>query len=418
MRPHIALLMMVKNEHKRLHVSLQSVVGIVSSVVLYDTGSTDNTIQIATDFCKQHNIPLRLKQGTFVDFSTSRNVSLDFADTFDDIDFLLLLDCNDELRGGNHLINFCNDMLTKEHTGFLVCQHWFSGTNDQYFNIRLVKARKGWRYFGSVHEYMKDTSSSTNEPSFPVVRMPECIVLYQDRTKDDDKSQKRFLRDKELLLQDYKKDPTNTRTVFYLAQTCSCLQHHEDAYYYSRIRCEMGGFEEERFHSFMRCGNESVDLKHDWYDSMKWYIKAYEHSNRVEPLVKLANYYRDQKLWHLASLYCERACKLSYPTDCILFVNKLDYEYNRWHLMGIIGYYANNHELGQFACKKAIEYGLHKEVDEKNLSFYTNQPKPIETKKQFVEKTISELRTKYPTLTPNKLEKKAEMLWKLSKSKK
>ena len=87
---HIAVLMMVKNEHKRLHVSLESIKNVADSLVLYDTGSTDDTIEIAQKFCQKHNIPLRLKQGEFVDFSLSRNVSLDFADTFDDIDFIVL----------------------------------------------------------------------------------------------------------------------------------------------------------------------------------------------------------------------------------------------------------------------------------------------------------------------------------------
>ena len=36
----------------------------------------------------------------------------------------------------------------------------------------------------------------------PVIKIPDNIVLYQDRTQDDDKSFKRFTRDKELLLKE------------------------------------------------------------------------------------------------------------------------------------------------------------------------------------------------------------------------
>ena len=57
---HIALLMMVKNEHKRLYVTLNSVLGYVDSIVMYDTGSEDNTIEIASSFCKKNNITFRL----------------------------------------------------------------------------------------------------------------------------------------------------------------------------------------------------------------------------------------------------------------------------------------------------------------------------------------------------------------------
>ena len=71
---HIALLMMLKNEEKRLHVSLESVVGVVDSLIIYDTGSTDRTISILKEFSEKNSIPLRLKEGEFVNFSESRNV--------------------------------------------------------------------------------------------------------------------------------------------------------------------------------------------------------------------------------------------------------------------------------------------------------------------------------------------------------
>ena len=96
---HVALLMMVKNETKRLLVSLESTIGYVNSIVIYDTGSTDDTIEILQKFSAKYKIPLRLKQGEFENFATSRNIALDFADTFDDIDYLLLMDTNDEIRG-------------------------------------------------------------------------------------------------------------------------------------------------------------------------------------------------------------------------------------------------------------------------------------------------------------------------------
>jgi glycosyltransferase involved in cell wall biosynthesis len=75
--PHIALLMMVKNENKRLYVSLESTIGYIDSMVIYDTGSTDNTIDICKRHAKKYNIPLRLKEGEFENFSVSRNVSLE-----------------------------------------------------------------------------------------------------------------------------------------------------------------------------------------------------------------------------------------------------------------------------------------------------------------------------------------------------
>jgi glycosyltransferase involved in cell wall biosynthesis len=250
---------MCKNETKRFHVTLNSIIGYAHSLVVYDTGSTDDTIEIAEKFSRLNNIPLHLKRGEFIDFSTSRNVSLDFIDTFLEIDYILLLDVNDELRNGDKLIEYCTEHLNSPSTGFLICQQWQTGSLDKYYNMRLVKARSGWRYFGKVHEWMKNTSFEEGKGPI-VLRAPDNIILYQDRTKDDNKSSKRFLRDKILLTEEHRQNQYESRTLFYLAQTCSCLNQHEESIYYYKLRLNVEGFQEERFHSFLRIGDISLSL--------------------------------------------------------------------------------------------------------------------------------------------------------------
>lgn len=362
--PHIALLIMMKNEEQQLHISLESIIGYVDSIIAYDTGSTDNTLQILKDFTEKHKIPLRLKQGKFVNFSVSRNISLDFADSFTDIDFLLLLDVNDELKGGEKLRKFALEQIKTENSAYLMCQHWWSGRYDKYFNIRFIKPRKGWRYKGSVHEFMFNIKEKRS-----LYRMSDDIILYQDRTKDN-KSVKRFSTDKVLLLEDYKKDPTDTRVIFYLAQTCICLNQLEDAFNYYKLRSELDGFQEEKFHSYLNCGKISEKLNHDWHVSLSYYMKAVEHSERVEPLIKLAEHYYRVKKWNLAYMFSHLACSLKYPEKSILFVDKTAYDYTRWHIMGIVAYYYGKYEEGKIACQKAIKAGLNIELDKSNFEFY------------------------------------------------
>lgn len=438
---HIAVLLMVKNEKKRLHISLESVVGFADSLVIFDTGSTDNTIQICKDFCERTKIPLRLKEGGFVNFSVSRNESLDFADSFEDIDYLLLLDTNDELKNGSQLRKCAEEYVNNPSSGFLLCQEWFSGSYDKYFNVRFIKAHQKWRYIGSVHEYIKTFDEENDK--HPIVKLPDSIVLYQDRTQDDDKSGKRFHRDKELLYEDYKKDPTEPRTVFYLAQTCSCLNQIDDALFYYKIRSTLDGFQEEKFHAYLRSGELSQKLGHDWYDSFVWYMKAFEHSQRVEPLLFISIYYINIKMWVLAYTYLKLACNLPYPKECILFVNKNDYDYKRWHLMGIVAYYVGQYIDGKNACLIAIDYckksndaRINNDLDEKNLNFYLEKeiemtgrgqptpaaasssaaaaiiPKQFQTRKQFVDEKTAEIMKEHPNLTPKQVFTRANMLWK------
>jgi glycosyltransferase involved in cell wall biosynthesis len=421
---HIAVLMMVKNEKKRLHVTLNSIKDFADSLIIFDTGSTDETIQILKDFSNTSGIPLRLKEGEFVDFSTSRNISLDFADTFEDVNFILLLDTNDELKGGDELRKFAISEINTETTAYLVAQEWWSGQYDKYYNMRFIKARKGWRYKGVVHEWLKNTKEEEEGKGTNVIRISSDIKLYQDRTQDDDKSSKRFIRDKKLLLDELKVDPLEPRTLFYLAQTFSCLREFEDSFYYYKIRSTVEGFQEEKFHAYFRAGELAEILKHDWYDCMSWYMKAFEHSQRAEPLVKIAEYYRKKNNWILSFTFADLACKLTYPEYCILFVDKKTYDYTRWHLLGIVGYYAGFYKEGkiacEIACKSGIEYGINCDIDNNNLKFYQEKEKEKEkekiiqcvTKKDYINLQMQQLSSENSKFSKKQLETKAKNLWK------
>lgn len=428
-KPHIALVMMHKQEEARMHVSLDSTVGHVDSCIMYDTGSTDNTIDIVKKHCEKHKINLYMIKGDFVNFCVSRNVVLEYADTISGIDFLLLMDVNDELRNGEKLRKFAEAQLKTKNNGYLICQHWWSGQYDKYFNMRFVKAQTGWRYKGSVHEWMYNINAKKDEKP-QVLRIPDDIVLYQDRTKDNNKSSKRFKRDRELLLADYKKNPTEPRTLFYLAQTCSCLNYNEEAYYYYKLRTELEGFQEEKFHAYLRCGDLCQKLDQSWGNSLEWYMKSLEHSARVEALIKLANHYKDEKKWLIAFMYIQTACVLKYPEHCILFVDKHAYDYTRWHLMGIIGYYCGQYKLGKEGCVNAIKCGLNSELDKNNLKFYEDKEKELVnkinstsidakkqplTKKQFLNQKINELKIKNKNITNKKAKTLALSQWKTNK---
>lgn len=369
---------MVKNEEKRIQTTLNTFINIIDSLVIYDTGSTDSTLNIIKQFTVQNNIPFRLLTGEFINFATSRNKSLDFADTFQDIDFLLLMDCNDELHGGIELRQFCKTQLKTLETAWLMKQEWYSGTYDTYYNIRLIKPRNNWRYKGVVHEWIQ----KINDVDVQISRkVPNCKI-FQDRTQDDDKSKKRFSKDRELLLKEYEKEPTDSRTVFYLAQTCGCLGLIDEAYKYYSIRSEMeNGFYEEVFHSFLRMGD--IKSKSEWYEAYINYMKAFEHSCRVEPLICISEYYREKKNWFLSYHFAMMACELDYPHHAILFVDNFKYEYLRYHLLGIVAFYCGKFKEGYEACKKAISV-RSLQIDKDNIKFYENILFPEEKVKKLL----------------------------------
>jgi hypothetical protein len=369
--PHISAVLMVKDEKDRIEYTLKSVLGIIKSVIIYDTGSTDNTIELITNFCNKHSLPLHLKQGIFADFSTSRNVLLDFLDEFTEVDYALLLDVNDELRNGNVLLKFAKDKLSEKGSAYYIYQEWKFGRVDKYLNIRLIKPRKGWRYKAVVHEYI---DNDINEEEKKLVgKCPDEVILFQDRIADNNKSGPRFKRDKELLYKEYLKNPNDSRTLFYLAQTCACLEQYDESYYYYKLRSYKDDFMEEKYISYYKLGKFSQILGHDWKDSLGWYMKAFETLKRAEPLCDIADYYFKKKDWISAWMFISMACNLSYPENCLLFVDKWVYDYQRWHLMGIIGFYVQEYKKGKEGCEKAIAYGDNIELNKSNLKFYTDK---------------------------------------------
>jgi len=370
---HIACLMMLKNEEKRLRVTLASLRSCIDSLIIYDTGSTDSTLDILREFNQQTNIPLHLKQGEFVNFCTSRNISLDFADTIEGVDFLLLLDCNDEIKNHKHLRTFLKKQPVSK-TAWLVKQSWYHGTTIEYYNIRLIRPKQQWRYQGVVHEWIQ---KQDGKDIYIDDKLPE-VVIYQDRTLDDDKTGKRFHRDKELLMDEHERNPTDARTVFYLAQTLSCLGELKEAYEYYKKRSVMEGFIEEQFQSYLRMGELVKKLlpggHKDFNEGVMthWFLKAFEHTPRVEPLLELGEHYRMKQNWHMAYMFASMACSLP-PTNCILFVDEKDYTYKRYHLLGIVAWYACQYEVGYNACLQALKNGSNptfKEIDQQNLKFY------------------------------------------------
>ena len=363
---------MVRNEECSILDTINSCIGVVNSIYVYDTGSTDNTLDLVRTFEEEHkDISIYIIEGEFVDFSTSRNFLLNVMDENETIDYILMLDSNDILKGGDKLLAILEN--TKENA-FLVRQEWnYGNRKDLYFNVRLIKAREGWRYKGVVHEYISQEKGSNKRDKI----MDNDIVIYQNRTINSGSSSERHKRDYDMLLKEYEKNKTDSRTVYYLAQTCLALNKIDEAYKYYSIRTELVGFYEEVFSSQMACGDLAIKMGLDEMTIIDWYFKAIKHMpNRAEPYTKLASYYLFQDKKHpqyaLAHMFIKSAVRLEYPKDVILWVDNDIYEYKRYHIAGIVCYYMGDYEDGYKYCN--IAYDKKKlDIDKNNKSFYNDK---------------------------------------------
>jgi len=103
----LCLNMIVKNESKIILRLLNSVVDIIDSYVVCDTGSTDDTPILIKTFFQMKNKPGIVFHEPFVNFCHNRNVSLQKCKEVN-ADYILLLDADMILD----VKTFTKDMLT------------------------------------------------------------------------------------------------------------------------------------------------------------------------------------------------------------------------------------------------------------------------------------------------------------------
>jgi tetratricopeptide (TPR) repeat protein len=373
---NIGLVMMVKDEEQRITVTLDSIKNIIHTVFIYDTGSTDNTVEVIRTYCEKNNMPLYLWEGEFEDFATSRNFILETVDNMVlleqlNIQFLLLLDGNDEVVRSDKLLEFCKTWKPNEtNISSWHLQLSWKVSEKHTTNLssnRLIRPLRGWRYVGVVHEYLTNSKGDT---STTVLTDPlNQVVIFQEREFDCLKSAKRYHRDKEMLLNAYWKEPQNERTVFYLANTLFNLCEFREALRFYEMRTEMKPyFKEEIYEAFYRIGEIEMMFQ-NYAVAITAFLKAFEMFPRIEALVEIGKHYDSKKAYALAYTFFSTACDLELPSNSILFVKEHMYTYDRYHYLGRVAFYVGQKHKGKWACEKAISArGL--QIDKDNLQFY------------------------------------------------
>ena len=97
--PTLCLNMIVKNESKIITRLFDSVVTIIDSYCICDTGSTDDTVQIIRDYFSKKNIPGLIIFEPFKHFCHNRNFALHSALGLSD--YILVMDADMTLEINN-----------------------------------------------------------------------------------------------------------------------------------------------------------------------------------------------------------------------------------------------------------------------------------------------------------------------------
>lgn len=330
----ICLNMIVKNESDVICRCLESVKPLIDYWVIVDTGSTDGTQQMIKDFMK--DVPGELYECPWVNFSYNRNQALKFASG--KADYLLFID------GDNKLVfnkNFKLPFLNKD-IYYIRCE-----SNGVIHNqIQLVKSNLNWEWKGVLYE----TIESPQAKSYGLIKgVMNVLGSDGDRSKDPEK----FLNDARILEKALQKNPENSRYVFYLAQSYKEAGDYAQALKYYQKRIEMaGGEEEEIFYSILQTGFLQELLNMTAGTIISSYNKAYLlRPNRVEPLYRLASFYRKMGNYEAAYQAALQGLSISFPEKDMLYVDKWVYDYGLLLEFSIIASALDKPREAMAACR-------------------------------------------------------------------
>lgn len=209
-RPYQSLstIMMVRNEENYLFKCLNSVKSISDEIIIVDTGSTDHTKYIASQFTdKVYDLKWEEEDGVG-SFERARNYGLDKATG----DFILYIDADEELMNGQYLM----DMLRTEYVhSFMILQHQITANEikapDQIPN-RLFRKDK-FRFYGIIHELPKQSINEDND--ICELLLPQEIRLDHYGYMSNQVNMAKLYRNHELLLKHIKKYPDQPDGKYY-----------------------------------------------------------------------------------------------------------------------------------------------------------------------------------------------------------
>ncbi|MFN8577905.1 MAG: glycosyltransferase [Candidatus Sericytochromatia bacterium] len=145
MKPTLSVCSIVKNESSNIIKMLESIIDFVDEIIITDTGSTDNTIELI----KKYNVKV-FQYNWDNNFSNARNFCISNATK----DWILSLDADEELMVNNK--DFKDNLKLKDHVYMINIKNVINN-GDEIINCHSTKLFpnfQDFKFFGAVHEYI------------------------------------------------------------------------------------------------------------------------------------------------------------------------------------------------------------------------------------------------------------------------
>lgn len=389
----------VKNEEHVIVRMMKNVAHLIDAYAIVDTGSTDNTIQLITDFMKSRNIPGSVVSRPWKDFGYNRTEAIRHGEKvtselspssvpkgpltkeewetigtspdsvtwyllFMDADNLLRTDADPSGEKQGYSFNVQQLMLDAYMIDMVQASVRYSYT----WLIRLDPlGRRKWKWYGPLHEYVAPEGWSMKGGKL----LGGFIISGREGARNKDPL--KYLKDAVVLEGAILEEPKNERYHFYLAQSYRDAGRPDDAIRCYLKRATMGGWQEEVYMSRVEAGRlllSKSERKHEGIQNLLMAMN--DRANRLEAVYYLVHLCREAKIFNIGYLLGSFALSQPATTD-VLFV---DQNIHKWMLLdevAVCAYYSGKKEECSKLSKRALDSGAvpkeHIERIKKNLSF-------------------------------------------------
>ena len=390
----LILTMIVKNESKIIKRCIESALPHVRGVVVCDTGSTDDTVEVVRSLTREVDCDLRVAEHKWVSFGHNRTLSVETSRELfgsrPDVWFLLM-DADMRLVVKDRE-KFNMLFLDSGKSGYLMQQR---NGSLHYNNVRLIRSSDPWKCSYPTHEVWGSPGNvGTVDPS----------IAYIDDVGDGGCKSDKFERDYKLLKEYLDGNPDDHRTLFYLGESCKNSGRYEEAIQYYTRRHDVGGWDQERWYSLYQMGHiYSIEdyEKHDWKKSIEYWTRAFKLlPERLEAPYNISRTFRERDESLLAYVWAKYCYDRRHNIKEGLFVESDVYNSHISYEMSISAYYGRDMRAGADSCDETSSSrvaGWHKNSNSiANRRWYPNYIFPTEKIKTYTCESLG-LDSWYPT---------------------
>ena len=320
----ICLNMIVKNESAIIADTLDNIIRHmpIDYWLIADTGSTDNTVEIITDFFAQRGITGKIVHHLWKDFGHNRQLALEAAQGLSD--YVFFFDADDRFHGQPEL----PQQLNSDAYRFKMCTE--SPSARQYHRLLMVKNNGSWAWEGVIHELIV-----SRQPHSQKTLIDGDYVVVSGRVGSRNRD---YLADARILEDAYAQ--TNDarlkmKYAYFCAQSYRDAGRHQEAiqWYQHNISLCTEHTEQIRF-SLIALGNE-YNLLGMSAKAVEAWLTAYDHQpQNPESLVILAEHFLTHKRHHLAFDFALKSTQLPPPSvDNTVVFNEDTFRYGSWNAL-------------------------------------------------------------------------------------